>query len=232
MTQSVASRVAAVVTRPFCLRGGRYNARVSKAEGFGSIAAAARPWSVDLAQGVEERIASYFRELLRWNARVNLTGARDMAELLDDHLPDVFALSSLCPEGAKVVDVGAGGGLPGVPFAVLRPDCGLTMVEPRAKRVAFLHTAVRLADITRTSVVRGRVEDLAPHSYLFAFSKATFAPVDWLAHAGRVLAPEGLAAVLTARAGAERLGAGRLLRSVEYATGSGSPRWAGIYGFT
>lgn len=162
---------------------------------------------------------------------MNLTGAKDLGDLVDEHLPDVFALSSLCPRGATVVDVGAGGGLPGVPFAMLRSDCSVTLVEPRSRRVAFLHAAVRMV-VQGASVVRGRVEDLDSGSWSFALSRATFSPVDWIVHASRIVTPNGLAAVLAARPTGSVLGPGRLSDAVEYTTGSGAPRWAGIYRFT
>lgn len=174
----------------------------------------------------------YCLELLRWNARVNLTGARNMSELVDDHLPDVFALSALCPEGATVVDVGSGGGLPGVPLALLRPDCSFTLVEPRAKRVAFLHTVVRLGGLSRVTVVRGRVEDLESGSASFAVARATFSPLEWLEHARRLVVPGGVATVLAARPLDEAPYSTQLLRATAYTTGTGAPRWAGLYCFT
>src|SRR4029079_16814605 len=86
---------------------------------------------------------AFWSLLLTWNARINLTGAGTRDELLGEHFPDALAMASLVPPGARLVDVGSGGGLPAVPLSVLRPDLGLTLVEPRAKRVAFLRTAVR-----------------------------------------------------------------------------------------
>jgi 16S rRNA (guanine527-N7)-methyltransferase len=62
---------------------------------------------------------AFWSLLLSWNARINLTGARTPAELLGEHFPDALAMARLVPPNARVLDVGSGGGLPVLPFAVL-----------------------------------------------------------------------------------------------------------------
>src|SRR5688572_2192982 len=96
----------------------------------------------DLAQRFERtldeptvrRLAQYVELLLTWNASINLTGARSADALVSEHLPDAFALARLVSGFASLVDVGSGGGLPGVPLAVLEPAVAVTLSEPRAKR--------------------------------------------------------------------------------------------------
>lgn len=189
-------------------------------------------WSIHIAGGVAERIAIYLQQLLLWNERVNLTGSRSIGDLLDQHLPDSFALARLVPEGSQVVDVGSGGGLPAIPFALLRLDCRVTLVEPRAKRVAFLNTAVRTCGCTSVTVFRGRVEDLREPRFSVAVSRATFPPEEWLRLAPSLLLPGGRAVVLTTsqlRVGTAGL---QVIDSVEYQTAEGISRWAGCYCFT
>jgi 16S rRNA (guanine527-N7)-methyltransferase len=209
-----------------------YTAAVTDTVECNAIAAIARQWKVELPTAEIIRLEAYLRELVRWNQHVNLTGAKSVSELIGEHLPDSFAISQLCPPGTKVVDVGAGGGLPGVPLAVLRPDCHVTLVEPRAKRVAFLRTALRLAAVGNALVLRGRSEDVLPADFPLAVSRATFSPDEWLAVAVRLLTPQGAAIVLSARRHAESVGGARLDRFVAYETASGVSRWAGAYCFT
>jgi 16S rRNA (guanine527-N7)-methyltransferase len=142
-----------------------------------------------VAPAVSARLAAYVQLLLRWNVRINLTGARDAGEILRDHLPDSFALSALVPDSARVVDVGSGGGLPALPFALLRPEAILTLVEPRAKRVAFLRTAVRELGLQST-VVAGRMEDLS-ETFAVAGARATFPPEEWWRKGQSLVAPGG-----------------------------------------
>jgi 16S rRNA (guanine527-N7)-methyltransferase len=164
--------------------------------------------------------------LLLWNARINLTGARSTSELYDDHFPDALVLASVAGAGASVIDVGSGGGLPAVPLAILRPDLKLTLVEPRAKRVAFLRTALRAA--RRDAVVLDcRLEDVARAGpFDLAVSRATFAPGEWLA-AARDVGRE--ATVLAAAKWGGPSPGWSLTRDVAYRTGRGHPRWLGVY---
>jgi 16S rRNA (guanine527-N7)-methyltransferase len=196
------------------------------------VSALARQWMLPLEEERARRLALYLGELLRWNQRLNLTGARGARELIGEHLPDSFALSRLCPEGADVVDVGSGGGLPAIPFAILRPDCRVTLVEPRAKRVAFLNTAVRSCECRSVAVLRCRGEELPARSFSLATSRATFRPLVWLELAPSLLGPGGRAIVLAAGPLAAPPSAGKLVDSFEYRTESGAPRWSGSYCFT
>jgi 16S rRNA (guanine527-N7)-methyltransferase len=189
-------------------------------------------WSICLPGGVAERIAQFSHQLLLWNERVNLTGSRTIGDLLGQHLPDSFALSRLVPEGSKVVDVGSGGGLPAVPFAILRQDCHVTLVEPRAKRVAFLNAAVRACGCTSVAVFRGRMEDLVKPRFSVATSRATFPPEEWLRLAPGLLLPGGRVVVLTTSQPRNGTAGMNVLGSVEYQTAEGISRWAGCYCFT
>src|SRR5262245_27869803 len=95
-----------------------------------------------------------------WNARVDLTAARGPDELVDLMLADALVLAAHVPPGARVVDVGAGAGAPGLGLAVARPDLRVTLVEPLQKRVAFLRTVLGsvLPPDARPAVIRGRGE--------------------------------------------------------------------------
>ncbi len=204
-------------------------------EASSGIVALARNWDHVLDADVAEGIVLYMRRLLEWNVSVNLTGARTITDLLSEHLPDSFAMSRLVPAGSNVVDVGAGGGLPGVPFALLRPDCSVTLLEPRAKRVAFLNTAVRDCACKNTVVVRARLEEVESNLFDVAVSRATFPPDEWLVLAPRLLISSGRAVALATdavRLGTDGANGARLMESFKYTTGNGSTRWAGCYCFT
>jgi 16S rRNA (guanine527-N7)-methyltransferase len=192
----------------------------------------AQQWGVSLAESTAEHVGRFLAELLVWNERLNLTGARNIGELLGEHLPDSFALGKLCPQGASVVDVGSGGGLPAIPFAILRPDCQVTMVESRAKRVAFLRAASRLCDCTSLKVLRSRVEDVSTSRFSVAASRATFKPAAWLELAPRLLDAGGRAVVFASSCVVSAPSTARLVDAVAYRTAAGVPRWSGSYCFT
>ena len=91
-----------------------------------------------------------------------LIGPREVPRLWERHVLNSAAVAEAVPEGAHVVDVGSGAGLPGIPLGLARPDLALTLVEPMARRVEFLQEAVaELAGVQRTPwrVVRGRAEE-------------------------------------------------------------------------
>lgn len=192
-----------------------------------SVIELAEKWRLAVSEEAARRVARFFELLLFWNRRLNLTGAADIDELLSEHLPDSFALGSICPSESDVVDVGSGGGLPAVPFAILRPDCRVTLVEPRAKRVAFLHAAQRAAG-RELAVVRARADKLGHCTFSVAVSRATFRPEEWLRVAVGLL-PQGGRIVALAVRRLDDLGHARLEREIEYETGSGSRRWLGSY---
>jgi len=123
-------------------------------------------------------VLGFGRRLIEWNARVNLT-ARSRWPSDGEHVVDSFAMASLVPPGSSVVDVGAGGGLPGIPFSILRPDARLVVVEPRAKRIAFLRTVVRELQLASTEVLRERADALDRGGFDVAASRATFSAEEW-----------------------------------------------------
>ncbi len=97
-----------------------------------------------------------------------LIGPREVPRLWERHVLNSAAIAEVVPPGARVVDVGSGAGLPGIPLALARPDITLTLVEPMARRIEFLEEAVR--DLARDQardgfpawrVIRGRAEERA-----------------------------------------------------------------------
>jgi 16S rRNA (guanine527-N7)-methyltransferase len=180
--------------------------------------------SVSAAQW--QRLEKFWSLLLTWNARINLTGARTREELVEEHLPDSLAMARLVPPDARLLDVGSGGGLPALPFAILRPDATVCLVEPRAKRVAFLRTAVRELALT-AEVEAQRVEVFSGWRADVAGSRATFAPSEWLER-GRALAPRVLAFTSGRTEAGEPAGC-TLEDQVEYETASDHRRWLGLF---
>lgn len=131
------------------------------------------------------RLAALLDLVASWNARVDLTAARDARELVDLYLADAVVLAAR-GAGGRWIDVGSGGGAPGVVLGVLRPDIALTLVEPRQKRAAFLRTALGTLGLTTASIVTGRSETLPAGMADVAVSRATFAPAEWAQEGGRL----------------------------------------------
>jgi 16S rRNA (guanine527-N7)-methyltransferase len=148
-----------------------------------------------------------------------LIGPREAPRVWERHLINCAVLSEMIPIGASVVDVGSGAGLPGIVLAVARPDLTITLVEPLARRTAFLSEVVAALDLGATvTVIRGRAEEVVGE--LLAADVVTaraVAPLDRLAGwclpltslGGRLLALKGASAadeVAEHRAAVARLG--------------------------
>ncbi|WP_328463997.1 16S rRNA (guanine(527)-N(7))-methyltransferase RsmG [Actinoplanes sp. NBC_00393] len=119
------------------------------------------------AQVFKERLslAGRYAELLGTEGVVRgLIGPRETPRLWERHLVNCGVMSEIIPFGASVVDVGSGAGLPGIVLAVARPDLAITLVEPLARRTAFLEEAVSTLGLDgNVTVVRGRAEEVAAH---------------------------------------------------------------------
>jgi 16S rRNA (guanine527-N7)-methyltransferase len=107
-----------------------------------------------------ESIERYVDILASRGIEWGLIGPREGDRLWDRHVLNSVAPAELLPEGATVVDVGSGAGLPGIPLALLRPDLRVVLLEPLLRRATFLEQAVtELALGDRVEVVRSRAED-------------------------------------------------------------------------
>ena len=170
------------------------------------VRALAAAWKFHCDDDQVAALSSYAQSLLRWNARINLTAARSIDVLINEHFPDAFALARRLEQPARAIDVGSGGGLPAIPLALLRPGLTLDLCEPIAKKAAFLRTAVRELDLGGRATVRvARGESVAREieaggwrPFDVAFSRATLAPPKWLALGARLVGPGGRVFVLAA----------------------------------
>jgi 16S rRNA (guanine527-N7)-methyltransferase len=91
-----------------------------------------------------------------------LLGPREAARVWDRHLLNSAVIAELIPDGSRVIDVGSGAGLPGIPLALVRPACRVVLLEPLARRCVFLQETVALLGLSdRVTVLRGRAPDVA-----------------------------------------------------------------------
>jgi 16S rRNA (guanine527-N7)-methyltransferase len=167
------------------------------------LARAAKGLGVALPDVAASALTIWLDLLVTWNARVDLTAARSADELVDLMLADALVLSPRIPERACVVDVGTGAGAPGLALAILRPDLEMTLVEPLAKRGAFLRTVLGTLLLTPRVTLDGRKGDSVaasqPNAWHVALARATLAPTPWLDLASSLLPPGGSAWVFLAR---------------------------------
>jgi 16S rRNA (guanine527-N7)-methyltransferase len=133
--------------------------RASGPEAFADIVAGrVADFHLELSAPAREQLAAYLALLDAARRRTNLTGPLTAAQLGDHALESVVG-SVLIPPASAVVDIGSGAGFPGLPLAIARPDIGMTLVEPRRKRLDFLREVVREVGLARV-VCASRLQDL------------------------------------------------------------------------
>jgi 16S rRNA (guanine527-N7)-methyltransferase len=116
-----------------------------------------------LPAGAEAKLLAYLALLDKWNRVYNLTAVRDAERMVSHHLLDSLAAVPFF-QGQAMLDVGSGGGLPGIPLAIARPDLQVTLIDSIAKKTAFLLQAKAELGLNNLHVVTGRVEDFRPES--------------------------------------------------------------------
>jgi 16S rRNA (guanine527-N7)-methyltransferase len=133
---------------------------------------------------------AYISLFVRWNSRINLSSVRDEEGILSRHLVESIAVVSALPADiSTLLDFGSGGGLPGIPIALCRPEIAVTLAESQSKKAAFLQQAVRVLGLS-ARVHAGRAETL--HELFDCVTmRAVDRMVEAVGAAGQLVAPAG-----------------------------------------
>ncbi|CAB3786933.1 Ribosomal RNA small subunit methyltransferase G [Paraburkholderia ultramafica] len=128
------------------------------------LAGGVRELGLDLSDAQLGKLLDYVALLSKWNAVYNLTAIRDPRQMLIQHILDSLSIvPHLAPRGpSSVLDVGSGGGLPGIVLAIVLPDWTVTVNDIVHKKTAFQAQAKAELGVANLSVVTGRVETLQP----------------------------------------------------------------------
>lgn len=156
------------------------------------------------------RLLDYMSLLSKWNAVYNLTAIRDPAQMLVQHLLDSLAAIPAFRTAEKVLDVGSGGGLPGIVLAIWaqesRPQMQVSLIDTVHKKTAFLTQVKAELGLSNVAVHTGRVEQLSPDRQFDVITSRAFADLsDFVQWAGHLLAPGGKFIALKGVAPAEEL---------------------------
>jgi len=114
---------------------------------------------VDLTDAQVSHLEKHFELLQRWNKVLNLTTIRTVEEIVERHYCESLFLGSCLPDGAlRIADVGSGAGFPGIPVAVLRPECSVALIESHKRKSVFLREASR--NLPSVCILAERVENV------------------------------------------------------------------------
>lgn len=164
------------------------------------LTAGAHDLQLALSEAQLAQLIAYLALLAKWNAVYNLTAVRDPAQMVTQHLLDSLAAVSAFAGATSVLDVGAGGGLPGIVLAIARPDLQVAMIDTVHKKTAFLTQAKAELGLTNVTVHTARVEQLQVAQKFDVITSRAFAEladfVNWSGHllkeGGRFIAMKGV----------------------------------------
>jgi 16S rRNA (guanine527-N7)-methyltransferase len=156
---------------------------------------------LDVSPAQQEKLMDYLALMFKWNAVYNLTSLRDPMQMVTHHLLDSLAAVPAFARARNVLDVGSGGGLPGIVLAITRPEMKVSMIDTVHKKTAFLTQVKAELELTNVTVYTARVEQLQVSDKFDVITSRAFADlsdfVNWschlLADGGRYIALKGVA---------------------------------------
>jgi len=147
---------------------------------------------LDLSERQIDLLMDYLALLSKWNAVYNLTAVRDPAQMVTQHVLDSLAAVAAFDRVRNVLDVGAGGGLPGLVLAIARPEMQVALIDTVHKKTAFLTQVKAELGLSNVTVHTARVEQLQAAQLFEAITSRAFAELaDFINWSGHLLAPGG-----------------------------------------
>lgn len=146
---------------------------------------------LDISAAAQDRLLAYVDLLKKWNKTYNLTALRDEEKMIVHHLLDSLTLLPHIEGVQTMLDVGSGGGQPGIPAAVCRPDVQITLLDANTKKTAFLQQAVIELGLENVRVVSGRVEAVSDVRADVITSRAFAELADFVSWTGHLLKDGG-----------------------------------------
>ena len=117
--------------------------------------------NIELTDIMQRQILAHTALLAKWNQSLNLTAITDPVEMVVQHVLDCVAVGPLLG-GNRILDIGSGGGFPGIPLAIIYPDKDFFLLDSRGKRTEFLRHSVGKIGLANTTIIKMRVEDYQP----------------------------------------------------------------------
>jgi 16S rRNA (guanine527-N7)-methyltransferase len=148
--------------------------------------------SLDLDQQQHDKLLDYLALLFKWNSVYNLTSVRDPLQMVTHHLLDSLAAVPAFDGAENVLDVGAGGGLPGIVLAIAKPRTKVSLIDTVHKKTAFLKQVKAELELANVTVYTAKVQELRVEHEFDVITSRAFADLsDFVNWSGQLLAVGG-----------------------------------------
>ncbi|MBJ9974458.1 16S rRNA (guanine(527)-N(7))-methyltransferase RsmG [Pseudomonas sp. S75] len=153
------------------------------------LSTGARQLGVKLSARHQEQLLAYLALLIKWNKAYNLTAVRDPDEMVSRHLLDSLSVMPFIhSDRSRWLDVGSGGGMPGIPLAILNPHKQVTVLDSNGKKTRFLTQVKMELKLDNLNVIHSRVEEVQPERPFCGIISRAFSSMEnftnWTRHLG------------------------------------------------
>ena len=153
-------------------------------------------FGIELSWDQTHKLGIFLDELGEWNKKFNLTGLASRQSIINELLIDSMMPAPFMPDDGNLLDIGSGAGFPGIPIKICKPRLQCQLMEPNSKKIGFLKQIIRLAELEKVDVIKGRIEEggglLHPEGYDVITSRGLAPLPQFLTWGAPHLTPGGL----------------------------------------
>lgn len=146
--------------------------------------------NIEYDEGKGEKLYQYMNLILEWNEKINVTAIKDEKEFIVKHFIDSLTVSGIIKGSERLLDIGTGGGFPGIPLKIYQPDMEVSLVDSVNKKIIVLKDVIEKLNLERIEALHVRAEDLAKDlKYRESFDVVTTRAVSGLATIAEYMLP-------------------------------------------
>ncbi len=166
-----------------------------------------REFGVEISDTQLDPFFLYLENLKKWNDRINLTAIKDDREIVLNHFVDSISVAPFIEDGKKLLDIGSGGGFPGIPIKIIHSGLKVTLLDSVNKKVSFMNDTIRKLSLHDIHAVWGRAEDLnnsVPRgSFDYVVTRAVGSVVDTITLSSQYVSKNGVVVLMRGKKGIE-----------------------------
>ncbi|MDN2660151.1 16S rRNA (guanine(527)-N(7))-methyltransferase RsmG [Neptunomonas phycophila] len=162
--------------------------------------------SLEVSATQLDQLVDYLGLLEKWNKAFNLTAIRNPEEMIDRHLVDSLSVLNIV-QGPRIIDVGSGPGLPGIPLAICRPDLSVTTLDSNGKKTRFQNQVKLALGLDNLTIINGRAEQCEAEPFNEVISRAFASLSDMITWTRQLCATDGVFLAMKGQYPAEEIAA-------------------------